>query len=64
MRYILNQIEQLNPNPKLLAPQHGALIKGTMVPFFMDKLYDLAVGTDLLNLEMTPQQKAHTEHGL
>ena len=39
----------------MIAPQHGALIKGTMVPFFMDKLHDLPVGADLLDIEVTPQ---------
>jgi CheY-like chemotaxis protein len=57
IRYILKQIDQLKPYPKMIAPQHGALIKGTMVPFFMDKLLDLPVGADLLDLEVTPQME-------
>lgn len=56
--YALNQIEKLNPYPKIIAPQHGALIKGTMVPYFIDKLYNLQVGADLLDLEITPQIKS------
>jgi CheY-like chemotaxis protein len=55
IRYILNQIERLKPYPKMIAPQHGAIIKGTMVPFFMDKLHDLPVGADLLDIEVTPE---------
>jgi CheY-like chemotaxis protein len=55
--YALNQIEKLDPYPKVIAPQHGALIKGTMIPYFVDKLYNLQAGADLLDLEITPQME-------
>ena len=48
IRSAIDKIRSLNPKPKILAPQHGALITGNLIDEFMDKLYDLPVGWNLL----------------
>ena len=40
-------VRELAPPPKLIAPQHGALLRDDMIPFVLDKLSDLPVGLDL-----------------
>ncbi len=44
----IDAIRHLRPKPEILAPQHGALIKGDLIEEFMEKLYNLPVGPDLL----------------
>ncbi len=44
----IDAIRNLTPKPEILAPQHGALIKGDLIDEFMNKLYELPVGPDLL----------------
>ncbi len=46
----INAIRNLSPAPEIIAPQHGALIKGNLINEFMEKLYDLPVGPDLLSV--------------
>jgi len=52
LRYAIRQIKSLNPPVKIIAPQHGFLITGDLVPLFMERMYDLRVGHDLLALEL------------
>ena len=40
-------VRDLQPAPKMIAPQHGAILKGDMIPMVLEKLSTLAVGTDL-----------------
>ncbi len=44
----LDQIKNLDPKPEIIAPQHGALIKGDLIDELIEKLYDLPVGWSLL----------------
>ncbi len=32
--------------PLMIAPQHGGIIQGRLMEEFLDKLYDLPVGTE------------------
>ncbi len=51
IRLAIDQIRKLTPAPKIIAPQHGAIIKGNMIEKFLKKLYDLPVGLDLMTNE-------------
>jgi hypothetical protein len=52
LRYAVRQIRALRPAVEIIAPQHGHVIAGERVDEFLDRLYDLAVGTDLLAAEL------------
>jgi serine/threonine-protein kinase len=41
-------IRKLDPQPVLIAPQHGALVSGDDVPRMLDRIEQLEVGLDLL----------------
>ncbi len=56
MRYAIQNIRQLDPKPLIIAPLYGSLIRGDMVEEVTDRLYNLAVGSDLLHIESTPEQ--------
>ena len=50
----VRNIRALDPAPLMIAPQHGSLITGEWVEFFLNKLEQLPVG---LNLLLDAQQK-------
>ncbi len=52
LRYAIRQIKSLNPVVEVIAPQHGHVITGDLVHLFMERMYDLLVGHDLLALEL------------
>jgi glyoxylase-like metal-dependent hydrolase (beta-lactamase superfamily II) len=52
LRYAIRQIKALDPAVEIIAPQHGHVITGDLVPVFMEKMYDLLVGHDLLAIEL------------
>jgi glyoxylase-like metal-dependent hydrolase (beta-lactamase superfamily II) len=52
LRYAIRQIRALDPPVEVIAPQHGFVIRGELVPLFLERLYDLPVGHDLLPLEL------------
>lgn len=52
LRYAIRQIKALDPAIEVIAPQHGYLITGDLVHTFMERMYDLLVGHDLLALEL------------
>jgi hypothetical protein len=52
MRYAIRQIQSLSPAVEVIAPQHGHVISGDMVQLFMERLYDLPVGHDLIAVEL------------
>ncbi len=52
LRYAVRQIKALDPAVEVIAPQHGHLITGDLVPLFMERMYDLLVGHDLLAVEL------------
>jgi len=47
LRLAVDQIRKLNPQPLMIAPQHGGIIKGDLMDEFLRKMYDLPVGLDL-----------------
>jgi len=48
IRRAIDQVRAIKPKPEIIAPQHGALIKGDLIDSFLDQLYELPVGMDLL----------------
>lgn len=48
IRMAIDKIKRLKPAPKVIAPQHGAILQGDLVPQFLEKMYDLPVGMDLI----------------
>jgi glyoxylase-like metal-dependent hydrolase (beta-lactamase superfamily II) len=52
LRYTLRQIRALTPAVKTIAPQHGYVITGDLVPLFLERMEQLLVGYDLLTLEL------------
>jgi len=51
LRYAIEQIRNLYPPPKIIAPQHGTILKGAILEEFMQRLFNLDVGADLLHSE-------------
>ena len=58
IRYAIQNIRQIDPQPSILAPLYGNLIRGDLVTEILDKLYNLAVGSDLLHLAKTPERSS------
>jgi serine/threonine-protein kinase len=52
LRYAVRQIRALRPKVEVIAPQHGHVLTGDRVPEYLEKIYDLPVGMDLLALEL------------
>lgn len=52
LRYTLRQIRALTPAVQTIAPQHGYVITGDLVPLFLDRMEELLVGYDLLAMEL------------
>jgi serine/threonine-protein kinase len=52
LRYAIRQIKALDPAIEVIAPQHGYVITGDLVHTFMERMYDLLVGHDLLAQEL------------
>jgi serine/threonine-protein kinase len=52
VRYAIRQIRSLSPAVEVIAPQHGHVIQGDLVQLFMERLYDLPVGHDLIAVEL------------
>ena len=48
IRHAIDKIRKLNPAPKMIAPQHGSIIQGDLMNEFLEKMYELPVGLDLL----------------
>ena len=48
VRMAVDRIRKLKPAPLIIAPQHGSIIKGELLGEFLDRMYDLPVGLDLL----------------
>jgi glyoxylase-like metal-dependent hydrolase (beta-lactamase superfamily II) len=55
LRYAVRQIRALRPAVKMIAPQHGHVITGDLLPLFLDQMEQLFVGYDLLALELDEQ---------
>ncbi len=48
LRLAVSRIRNLDPQPEIIAPQHGSLIQGDLLKDFIDRMYNLDVGLDLL----------------
>lgn len=48
LQLAITRIKNLDPQPEMIAPQHGSIIKGSLVGDFIDRMYNLEVGLDLL----------------
>ena len=48
IRMAIDKIRKLKPAPKMIAPQHGAIIQEELIGEFLEKFYDLPVGMDML----------------
>jgi len=44
----VSKIRNLSPAPLMIAPQHGSIISGDLVPEFLYRMYNLDVGLNLL----------------
>lgn len=44
----ISRIRKLDPEPEIIAPQHGRLLRGNVMAQFMDRLERLPVGLDLI----------------
>ena len=43
----IKSVRDLQPPPNMIAPQHGAILQGDLIPTVLDKLSVLPVGIDL-----------------
>lgn len=53
----IDAIRRLDPPVEIIAPQHGRIITGDLVKTFMDRLYDLQVGVDVVDKPDAEQQR-------
>ena len=53
LQVALDKISSLEPMPKMIAPQHGDVIKGELVGDFIQKLYNLSVGIEIMTKKDT-----------
>jgi serine/threonine-protein kinase len=52
VRHTLRQILALKPAVEVIAPQHGFVVTGDLVPLFLERMHELLVGHDLLAAEL------------
>jgi serine/threonine-protein kinase len=52
LRYAVRQIRALDPPLEIIAPQHGFVIQGDLLPLFLERMHELPVGLDLLAAEL------------
>jgi flavorubredoxin len=48
LKLAVSRIRNLDPPPEMIAPQHGSIIQGGLIKTFLDRMYNLNVGLDLL----------------
>ena len=48
LKLAVSRIRNLDPAPEMIAPQHGSIIRGELLRDFIDRMYNLDVGLDLL----------------
>ncbi|MEJ2639808.1 MAG: hypothetical protein P8010_09550 [Desulfosarcinaceae bacterium] len=48
LRHALGQIRKLDPQPLMIAPQHGGIIQGEMIELFLERMEALMVGMDII----------------
>ncbi|TXC73156.1 protein kinase [Bradymonadales bacterium TMQ1] len=49
VRYALSKIRELTPAVEIIAPQHGRVLRGHWVKEYIDRLWNLPVGLDILD---------------
>jgi glyoxylase-like metal-dependent hydrolase (beta-lactamase superfamily II) len=59
LRQAVRRIRLLQPAVEVIAPQHGFLITGSLLPLFLERMAELPVGLDLLSLENDVGQLEH-----
>lgn len=47
----IDNIRKLDPAPVMIVPQHGSVLAGDIMEQFLNRLYNLEVGSDLFNRE-------------
>jgi glyoxylase-like metal-dependent hydrolase (beta-lactamase superfamily II) len=58
LRHAVEQIRALSPPVLVIAPQHGYVITGDLVPLFLERMYELLVGHDLLSDAWSEETRA------
>jgi flavorubredoxin len=48
LRHALEQIRKLDPQPHMIAPQHGGILQGEIIDLFIDRMERLMVGMDII----------------
>lgn len=48
LKSAVTKIRKLYPKPEIIAPQHGSIIKGALIDDFLERMYYLQVGEDLI----------------
>jgi flavorubredoxin len=48
LNHAINKIRAIDPPPLMIAPQHGAILKGEMIDLYMDRMANLDVGLDII----------------
>lgn len=48
IKLAVERIRHLKPVPLMIAPQHGGIIQGDLIPLFLEKLESLKVGLDII----------------
>lgn len=56
LRHVINLIRQLDPPPLMIAPQHGNILRGESLDQFMERIYYLDVGMELLEKSYSPEE--------
>lgn len=59
LRHAVEQIRKLDPQPLMIAPQHGHLLRGEVMERFLERIMNLDVGMDLLALDVSPAEMNH-----
>ncbi len=60
IRLAVKRIRELQPAPKMIAPQHGSIILEDDIPYFLEQMENLQVGLDIITTfdEIMPQMIA------
>lgn len=53
IRRVINAIRKLDPFPEVLAPHQGFIVRGDLVEDWLDRLYHLPVGLDIIDEDDT-----------
>lgn len=59
IRHAIKQIRALDPSPLIIAPQHGRVISGPYVSYYLDRLESLEVGLDILDDQPSSPEILH-----